>query len=119
MKAIGLSGLTPILTSLTERPKHMALPRDHIWIFVGAHGRSPGGAFNSIDLAEAWIKKHGLSGTLTAYPIDQGCFDWAVEHGLTGMKPETLEGKRSDPSFIGSFTTAGQEHHHYEKGERG
>ena len=96
------------------------LPDPHIWIFNGARapgsGQFPGGVFTSVALAEAWIRKHGLSGTLTAYPVDKGCFDWAVENGCTGLKAEKLEVKRHDPTFIGTFSTASQEHFHYLKG---
>jgi hypothetical protein len=34
------------------------------------------------------------------------------------MRPEKLEQKRNDPNFIGSFTTASQEHFHYTDGKR-
>ena len=30
---------------------------------------------------EQWIRQHGLSGTLTAYPLDIGTFHWAVGAG--------------------------------------
>jgi hypothetical protein len=92
------------------------MPERHIWIFTGG-GQFPGGVFSTVKLAEAWIERNGLSGTLTAYPVDQGCFDWAVENNCTGLKPEKLEAKRADAKFIGSFSTASQEHFHYLNGK--
>jgi hypothetical protein len=89
-----------------------------IWIFHATGARFAGGAFADVGLAEAWISKHRLSGILTAYPRDEGCFDWAVRTGSVGMKREKLEQKKDDPSFIGGFTSASQEHFHYEDGRR-
>jgi hypothetical protein len=94
------------------------IPENHIWIFTGAIHHSPGGVFTTVEKAEAWIRANRLSGTLSAYPVDQGCLDWAIEAGAVNMKPEKLETKRSDPNFIASFSTASQEHWHYRNGER-
>ena len=89
------------------------LPERHIWIFNGTGGRFPGGAFSSRQLAEAWIAQCRLTGVLTAYPVDEGCFDWALRVGaVTGQA--RLRG--DEPEFVGSFSTAGQDHYHYEDG---
>jgi hypothetical protein len=76
------------------------------------HGRLCSGVFETKEIAESWIKKHGLSGVLTKYPLDVGVFDWAIENGLFKPKNE----KHLSPDFIGSFTSASQEHYHYENG---
>jgi hypothetical protein len=89
-----------------------------IWIFHAAGARFAGGAFEDIAMAEFWIEKHKLTGVLTAYPIDEGCFDWAVRTGATCMKLEKLAEKSSEPTFIGGFTSAAQEHIHFEDGQR-
>lgn len=89
-----------------------------VWIFSGHQGRLPGGVFSAIAHAEPWIARHKLTGVLTAYPLDVGCLDWAVETGRTGMSPDKLAQKLNDPSFVGSFSTAAQEHFHYEDGAR-
>jgi hypothetical protein len=89
----------------------------HVWVFNGG-GQFPGGVFTTIDRAEAWISRHWLTGVLTAYPLDEGCFDWAVCRGITNLKAETLATKSHDPGFIGAFSTASQEHYHYENGKR-
>jgi hypothetical protein len=102
---------------MTEIPKHGFLVT-YARISNGPKGSFPGGVFSSIEIAEEWIKRHKLNGTLTLYPLDQGCLDWAVEHELTNMKAETFNRKKDDPNFIGSFSTASQEHHHYENGCR-
>jgi hypothetical protein len=90
-----------------------------IWVFHASGARFAGGVFEDSASAEAWIRKHKLSGVLTAYPRGQGCFDWALRTGRTGMKADTLEKKRTDPAFIGGFTSASQEHFHFEDGEKG
>jgi len=84
-----------------------------VWVFNGARSNFPSAVFTVRELAEAWIAKHQLTGTLTRYPLDQGAFEWALERGY--FKP-----KRSDqqtPEFIGRFSAANQEHYHYEDGQ--
>lgn len=84
-----------------------------VWIFNGDKHRFPSGVFTDQSLAEEWIKTNRLTGTLTAYPLNQGVYEWAVETGC--FKP-----KREDqmtPSFIGNFSSASQPHEHYEDGE--
>jgi len=93
-------------------------PLHQVWVFTGLTGHFPGGVFTDVSLAEAWIAKHSLTGVITAYPVDQGCFDWAIENGCTNLSPEKLAIKRIDPAFIGSFSSASQEHFHYESGKR-
>ena len=51
------------------------LPERRVWIFNGVDGQFPGGVFSSRERAEEWIRARCLSGTLTAYPLDEGCFD--------------------------------------------
>ena len=83
-----------------------------IWIFTGG-GLFPSGVFSSRDLAEAWIGKHRLTGVLTKYPVDIGAYDWAIESGFfTPDRPDQSQSK-----FIGRFSSASQEHYHYEEGK--
>ena len=89
------------------------LPKDHVWIFNGVGGRFPAGAFTTLDLAEQWIREQRLTGALTAYPLDEGTFDWAVRNRLV---TESVTTRGSEPAFVGSFSAAAQEHHHYENG---
>ncbi len=91
---------------------------DTVWLFNGSGGRFVGGAFTTLEKAEKWINKHKLTGLLTKTPLDEGVFDWAVTNNMHNLKPELLNKKKSDPDFIGSFSTASQEHFHYENGIR-
>ncbi|HEY1174204.1 MAG TPA: hypothetical protein VGH19_22755 [Verrucomicrobiae bacterium] len=88
---------------------------NEVWVFNGAKSRFPSGVFTQRELAETWIRKHKLTGTLTAYPLDVGVYDVAVEKGW--FKPEREEQHTSE--FIGRFSAAQQEHYHYEDGELG
>jgi hypothetical protein len=89
------------------------IPEKHVWIFNGNDGRFPGGVFTSRELAEKWISARKLSGILTAYPLDEGSFDWALRNQLvTGRAKE----RGDDASFVGSFSCASQDHFHYENG---
>ena len=89
-----------------------------IWLFYGEGGRFVGGAFTELDAAEAWIYQNRLTGVLTKTPVNSGVLDWAIETDSHNMAPETLGAKRSDPVFVGSFSSASQEHYHYEHGLR-
>lgn len=100
---------------MTLRP-HMV---DHmsdqatIWVFHGEGGHFASGVFSTRERADAWIRTHRLSGTLTAYPLDEGCYDWAMRHDLVTGRART---RGDDPAFVGSFTTAHQQHRHYVDG---
>ena len=88
-------------------------PERCVWVFNGTGGQFPGGIFSTRDGAEAWIRARHLTGVLTAYPLDEGCFDWAHRVGaVTGRARD----RGDDPSFVGSFSSAVQEHYHYENG---
>jgi hypothetical protein len=93
-------------------------PENTVWIFHQNGARHAGGVFEDVATAEAWISGHKLTGLLTAYPLGEGCFDWAQRTGRTCMKEDKLKQKSTDPAFVGSFTTASQEHFHYEDGKR-
>jgi hypothetical protein len=81
---------------------------------VSAGAQFPGGAFSSRERAEAWIAERRLSGMLTAYPLDEGAFDWALRVGaVTGRARE----RGNESQFVGGFTSAVQEHYHYDDGK--
>lgn len=84
-----------------------------VWIFNGENSRFASAVFSDIEKAKAWILQNKLSGVLTLYPLDIGSYDWAVEKGY--FKPQ--EPKHESPEFIGKFTSASQEHYHFEDGE--
>ncbi len=85
-----------------------------VWIFSGPKAQFPSGVFTGREAAERWIQQHRLSGTLTAYPVDVGACDWAVAGGLFAPKRDN----QRSPEFIQRFTSASQEHYHYEDGRR-
>ena len=87
-----------------------------VWVFNGdGAGGFPSGVFADRASAEAWIAGHKLSGTLTRYPIGIGVYDLMVSEGLFRPKGERHE----TPEFIGSFSSAYQEHVHYRGGVEG
>ena len=92
------------------------IPERHVWVFLGTERVS--GAFTSCELGEEWIARHGLTGTLSALPLDEGVFDWAVRCNALNLKPEKLPAKSRDPDFIGNCLTASLEHFHYDRGKR-
>lgn len=86
-----------------------------VWVFSGvSQGRFtfPGGVFTDRGMAEEWIERHKLSGTLTRYPLNTGVYDWAIARGAFAPKrPHHISAE-----FIGTFSSASQEHYHYEQG---
>ncbi len=84
-----------------------------VWIFHGVNSRFGNAVFTDINIAKAWIKKYKLSGIVTLYPLDISIYDWAIESGF--FKPK--EPKHLLPDFIEKFTSASQEHYHFENGE--
>lgn len=83
-----------------------------VWVFNGEKTAFASGIFLDKALAEGWILENKLSGVLTLYPVNTGVYQWAIGKGFfTPKKCSQLEA-----SFIGSFTTASQEHYHYENG---
>lgn len=86
---------------------------ESVWVFNGARSDFPSGVFTEREPAEKWIEANGLTGTLTKYPLDVGVYDWAIEKGL--FKPKKPH--ETTTEFIQRFTTASQEHYHYEDGK--
>jgi hypothetical protein len=86
-----------------------------IWVFNGVKAGFPSGLFTRRELAEAWITKNKLTGTLTLYPTDIGVYEWAIQSGMFTPSKDN----QSTPLFIGKFSSAAQEHYHYENGELG
>jgi len=84
-----------------------------VWVFHGAGGRLTSGVFASRLQAEEFIELYRLTGTLTKYPVGVSAYDWAIQEKLfEPKKPEHYEA-----GFIQRFTTASQEHYHYEEGQ--
>ncbi|MCH2043649.1 MAG: hypothetical protein MK212_05865 [Saprospiraceae bacterium] len=88
----------------------------YIWVFNAACSRYSGGNFENLADAEHWIQQNKLTGVLSKYPLNMGVLDWAIANDIVNMKPEKLALKQKDPNFVGGFTSASMEHHHYENG---
>lgn len=86
---------------------------DSVWVFNGARSNFPSGVFSKREIAEKWIREQSLTGTLTKYPMDISAYEWAVSKGH--FKPKRPD--QESPEFIGRFSDASQEHHHYEEGQ--
>lgn len=85
-----------------------------VWIFYGMEGRFAPGVFTIKEDADTWIMKHRLTGVLTLCPLNCRVYDWAIEKGL--FKPKKIH--ETSPLFIQGFSTASQEHYHYEDGRQ-
>lgn len=83
-----------------------------VWVFHGASAPFSSGVFTSKQAADQWIARHQLSGMLTKYPLDTGVYDWAIAEGLFQPRQDYQTGAK----FVGRFTSASQEHYHYEAG---
>lgn len=81
-----------------------------IWIFHGTGGRFASAVFDNKENAEIWVKEKKLEGVLTKYPVNLSVYDWAIKNDL--FKPKKAE--HVEPKFIQKFTSASQEHYHFE-----
>lgn len=87
---------------------------EFVWVFNGPKSGLPSGIFTELGRAERWVEEHRLTGTLTAYPLDTGVYEWAIAGGI--FRPGKTH--EASPEFIGRFTSASMQHHHYEDGRR-
>lgn len=85
---------------------------DEVWIFNSAESRFPSAVFKNRTDAENWIVKMKLTGALTKYPVGISVYDWAIENGHFKVRTE----RDSSPSFVQKFSSAAQEHIHFENG---
>jgi hypothetical protein len=90
----------------------MTEEREMVWVFQGAGATHAAAVFKTKEGAIAWIEAKRLTGTLTAYPLDQSAYDWAVESGHFLPKNDEQRSAR----FIQRFSSAHQPHLHFEDG---
>jgi hypothetical protein len=57
-----------------------------------------------------------LTGVLTTFPVDEGCYDWAMRLRLVTDRAKERGG---DATFVASFSSAVLEHFHYTDGIAG
>jgi hypothetical protein len=80
-----------------------------VWVYNYPSARFPCAVFDTAENAHSWIMKNKISGTLTCYPINMSVYDWAIENQIFTPQKKS----HSERKFIGSFTSASQEHYHY------
>jgi len=81
---------------------------------MGHGANQPSAIFTARAAAEKWISDSQVSGALTAYPLDQPVYEWAVSNEFFTPK----EAYQRESSFIGRFSSAYLEHYHYSDGKR-
>lgn len=90
--------------------------RDHayatVWVFLGSEARRASGVFRTELENRSWIERNRLSGTLTEYPVGDGCYDIAVRRG--SFRP-TRE-HHGSPQHVAGFSPGWTRHLHYEDG---
>ena len=85
---------------------------ESVWVFNGARSTFPSGVFVTRGMAEDWIRKHALTGTLTQYPLNIGMYEFTIAAGhFSPRKPH-----HTTSEFIGTFSGGGLNHFHYEDG---
>lgn len=89
------------------------LEYEGVWVFNGGRSGFPSAVFLDRPSAEDWIRKYGLHGTLTKYPLNCGVYDWVIEKGLFTSNRASQE----TPAFIANFSSAYMEHYHYGQDE--
>ncbi|MEP3450095.1 MAG: hypothetical protein ABJN65_05595 [Parasphingorhabdus sp.] len=87
---------------------------ESVWIFQGEDAEFCSAVFKQHADAEIWINEDKFSGILTKYPVDTSVYDWAVQERHFQPDIDNLKAGR----FIQNFTTAAQEHFHYQNGNR-
>lgn len=90
----------------------MLTSEEVVWVFVGEGAQFPCAVFSSRESGKRWISSQRLSGSLTAYPVDEAVFDWAIRNGIFTPAKD----RHRSPSFIQRFSSASQEHYHFQAG---
>ncbi len=85
---------------------------DDVWVFKGNGASNPSAIFSTREKAEQWIAANSLQGMLSRYPVDVSVYDYAIQKGW--FTPKRADQESS--AFIQRFTSASQEHYHYENG---
>ena len=83
-----------------------------VFVFLGEGATHAAAVFSDRERAEVWIAGHGLSGILTLYPVDEPIYEWTIARGF--FKPK--QPYQNEAKFIQRFSSAAQEHYHYEAG---
>ncbi len=87
---------------------------ESVWVFNGIQSPFPSGVFSRAELADEWIGRNRLTGTLSEYPVDIGMYDYAIS--MCHFEPRKPE--HTTPLFIGKFSGGGIGHIHYKDGKK-
>jgi hypothetical protein len=83
-----------------------------IWVFIGERGTNPMGVWSSLDAAHKYIHDETLSGSLTAFELDQPVYDWAIKTGKFKPKHDQHRSLKFRQTFNNQF----QEHYAFKEG---
>jgi hypothetical protein len=85
---------------------------NQVWVFMGEGATHPCAVFATKERADEWIRQWKVTGTLTAYPLDQSVYDWAI----AGRHFHPTHPSHTEPTFVQRFSSAYAEHYHYDRG---
>jgi hypothetical protein len=83
-----------------------------VWVFIGEKGTNPMGIWSSLDAAHKYIHDEQLSGSLTAFEVNQPVYDWAIKTGR--FKPK--QDQHRSLKFRQTFSNQYQEHYSFREG---
>jgi hypothetical protein len=94
-------------------PSGPGVPKEaSVWIFHGDGARFAAGVFENDEQGLRWAAEHRLSGTLTEYPVGDGCYDVAVRDGY--FKPSRPH--HGTKEHIAQFSPGWTRHIHIDDG---
>ena len=83
-----------------------------VWVFHGDGARFASAVFESETDAAAWIARHGLSGVLAAYPVNDCCYGIAVRDGH--FRPTRPHHGKAE--HVSAFSPGWTRHIHFDHG---
>ena len=92
--------------------KQRSSPIASVWLFHATGATFASGVFTIKEEGLDWVRKHGVTGTLSEYAVGDGCYDLAVREGrFAPTKPH-----HGSASHVGGFSP-GLDHVHVTAGE--
>ncbi len=82
-----------------------------IFVFHGEGAKFAAGVYDNLEEAKRSIAAHKMSGMLTSYSVNETAYDYAVRSDF--FQPKSTQSE----SFVQNFTSASQEHYHFQNGE--
>lgn len=84
-----------------------------MYLFSGQETKFASAVFSTFEKAKNWVEQNHLSGMLIEYPIDESCYDWAIQQGHFTQ----LSAIDKAPIFIERFVSIYQKRWHFVHGE--